>query len=45
MYGLLKLFVVEDGPDLAVAVARPVRGAHLNLGLADIRPEIELELF
>ena len=41
--GLLKFFIVEDGPDLAIAVAGPVGGAHLDLGLAYIRPEIEFE--
>ena len=41
--GLLKFFIVEDGPDLAIAVAGPVGGAHLDLGLAYVRPEIEFE--
>ena len=39
MDGLLKLLVVEDGPDLAVAVTGPEWGVDLDLGLADIRPE------
>ena len=42
---LLKLLVVEDGSDLAVAVARPVRSAHLNLRLANIGPTNRLNYF
>ena len=34
--GLLKLLVVEDGPHLAVAVARPEWRGHLGLGLAHV---------
>ena len=37
--GLLELLVVEDGPDLPVAVAGPERSVDLNLGLAHVRPE------
>ena len=36
--GLLELLVVEDGPHLTVAVARPVRRGHLRLGLAHVGP-------
>jgi len=35
--GLLELLVVEDGPDLPVAVAGPERCVNLNLGLTDVR--------
>ena len=34
--GLLELLVVEDGPHLAVAVARPKGGDHINSGLTHI---------
>ena len=38
VYCLLKLIVVEDGTHLPVAVAGPVGGGHLHLGLTHIRP-------
>ena len=36
VYRLLELLVVEDGPHLAVAVARPKGSDHLNSGLTHI---------
>ena len=38
VHRLLELLVVEDGPHLAVAVARPERRAHLDLGLTNVVP-------
>ena len=35
---LLELLVVEDCPDLSIAVAGPVRLEYLRLRLADVRP-------
>jgi hypothetical protein len=39
MDGLLELLVVEDGPDLAVAIGAPERCYYLHLGLAHVNPE------
>ena len=36
---LLELLVVEDGPDLAIAVAGPVGLHDLHLGVAHVRPD------
>ena len=36
MHRLLKLLVVEDGPELALAVHRPEGGLHLHLGLTHV---------
>ena len=36
VHRLLKLLVIEDGPELALAVHRPEGGLHLHLGLAHI---------
>ena len=35
---LLELIVVEDGADLPIAVAGPVRLEYLRLRLTDVRP-------
>ena len=42
VYRLLELLVVDDGPHLAVAVARPEWGHYLYWRLADILSEIRL---
>ena len=39
MHCLLELLVVDDGPDLALAVGGPERGGHLNSRLARVDPE------
>ena len=39
--GLLELLVVEDGPNLAVAVAGPVRGDDLNGGATHVLSEVK----
>ena len=39
MNGLFKLVVVEDGANLAVAVAGPVGLHDLHLGVAHVRPD------
>ena len=43
--GLLKLLVVEDGPHLAVAVARPEGCGHLGLGLAHVSSVVTQNIF
>ena len=40
MHRLFKLLVVEDGPELALAVDGPLRGLHLHLRLAHVRPAL-----
>ena len=42
--GLLELLVVEDGPHLAVAVARPEGGGHLGLGLTHVSSTVKCYL-
>ena len=36
VHGLLEVVVVDDGPDLPVAVGRPVGRRHLRPGLAGV---------